>query len=205
MVISPIYSQANTKVGDDGSNLGDWAGVGRVVGGSNHDVQHFFDDYGWVIGVLSITPVPAYSQLIPKENLCPKNYLDYYFPDMAKLGMQPITYREVTPLQSYIDSFTDQSKKLTDTFGYQRPNYDLVGSVDEVHGEFRSTLSQQLVNRIFAHRPELGTEFLEVNPAEINDIFINQDPSADVFIGHLAFRIYSKRPMPRVWVAGLGF
>lgn len=92
----------------------------------------------------------------------------------------------------------DSSKSLNDVFGYQRPNYDLVGSVDEVHGEFRGSLRHYLINRIFDGSPELGTKFLEIDPAEVNDVFVNQNPDDDVIIGHIRFKVNTKRPFPRV-------
>lgn len=201
-----IISQADTldPSTDFGKNLGDFAANGRVVGGSNHDITHYCDDYGWIIGIMSITPTPAYSQLLPKHMLAPSSPLDYANPFMNQIGMQPITYREVAPLQAYMDSLVDESKSVDDVFGYQRPNYDDVGAVDEVHGEFRASLKDYLINRQFDGRPELGTEFLEINPSEINDIFVNQNPDDDVFIGHLAFQVDAKRPFPRVHIPGLG-
>lgn len=201
-----IISQADTldPSTDFGKNLGDFAANGRVVGGSNHDITHYCDDYGWIIGIMSITPTPAYSQLLPKHMLAPSSPLDYANPFMNQIGMQPITYREVAPLQAYMDSLVDDTKSVDDVFGYQRPNYDDVGAVDEVHGEFRASLKDYLINRQFDGRPELGTEFLEINPSEINDIFVNQNPDDDVFIGHLAFQVDAKRPFPRVHIPGLG-
>lgn len=201
--VTTVVSGSDTFTGTYGKELGEYGGNGRVVGGSNHDISHFCDDHGWIIGVMCITPTPAYSQLLPKENICPRNYLDYYFPEMAQLGMQAIPYTEVCPIQAYIDYLQDNSKKLTDTFGYQRPNYDMVASVDEVHGDFRGSLKDYLINRQFDGRPELGSDFLQVNPEEINDIFINRNPYDDVFIGHLAFQVYAKRPVPRIHVPSL--
>lgn len=203
-----VVSQADTLVttgeGTTGSALGDFAANGRVVGGQDHDITHYCDDYGWIIGIMSVTPTPAYSQLLPKHMLAPTSPLDYANPFMNQIGMQPITYREVTPLQAYMDSLVNPDHSVDDVFGYQRPNYDAVGEVDEVHGEFRASLKDMLINRQFDGRPELGTEFLEINPSEINDIFINQNPDDDVFIGHLAFKVDAKRPFPRVHIPSLG-
>lgn len=153
------------------------------------------------MAILCVTPEPAYSQLMPKM-FFKSNPLDYYFPEFSQLGMQPIPYREVAPLQTIFNNVTGQS--LSDTFGYQRPNYDMVSSVNEVHGEFRSTLRDFLINRRFTDRPELGTEFLEIDPDEVNDIFAYQDADADTILGQVVFKISMKRPLPRVVIPQLG-
>lgn len=202
--IGTVVSTADTAAGGTGKFLGDFGANGRVVGGSNHDITHYCDDYGFIIGIMSVVPTPAYSQLLPKHMIAPTSPLDYANPFMNQIGMQPITYREVCPLQAYYESLSDSSKSVDDTFGYQRPNYDAVGEVDEVHGEFRASLKNYLINRQFDGRPELGSDFIQCSPEEINDIFVNQNPHDDVFIGNLLFQVPAKRPFPRTHIAGLG-
>lgn len=204
--ISTIVSQADTLgmlSETRGAGLGDFAGFGSLEAVSNHPVRHYCDDYGFIMGILCVTPEPAYSQLLPKHFLKSRP-LDYYFPEFSQLGMQPITYREVLPLQRLVDSEFDSSLSLNDTFGYQRPNYDLVSSVDEVHGEFRGTMRNMVINRLFSHSPQLGHDFLAINPDEVNDIFAYTDPEDDTIIGHLVFQVHSKRPIPRVVIPNLG-
>lgn len=183
--------------------LGEFAGTANCFGQSRNTVSHYCDDYGWIIGVMCVVPDPAYSQLLPKHFLHDQQ-LSYYFNEFAQLGLQPITYKEVTPLTAYQDYLFDSSKLLTDTFGYQRPNYDLVGYTDQVHGLFRTELKDFLIHRIFEHRPELGSEFLEIDPKEVNDIFAYRDSDSDTIIGQIILDIKAKRPVPRVVVPTLG-
>lgn len=202
--ISTVVSQADTLGSDSGAALGQFGGYGQVRSASSHSVRHYCDDYGYIVGILSIVPTPCYSQLLDKSMVAPSNFLDYYFPEFAQTGLQPITYKEVTPIQAYLQHMVDEDTRITDTFGYQRPNYDMIARVDEVHGEFRSSLRQFVINRIFALRPELGHDFLAINPQEINDIFVNTDPSEDTIIGEIALQIFAKRPVPRVVIPNLG-
>lgn len=203
--VSTVVSQADTLGSDDsGAALGQYGGYASVVGGSNHSVRHYCDDYGFIVGILSVVPTPCYSQLLSKHMIAPDNFLDYYFPEFSQTGLQPITYKEVTPIQAYVQQLVDDDTRITDTFGYQRPNYDLVSAVDEVHGEFRSTLRQFVINRIFAMRPELGHDFLAINPEEVNDIFVNTDPADDTIVGEIGFSVFAKRPVPRVVIPNLG-
>lgn len=202
--VNMISSTADTA-GTGGLLLGDYVGQANCFGGSGHQIRKYCDDYGYIIGILCVVPTPAYTQMLPKYFLHHEP-LDYYFPEFRNLGLMPITYREVCPNQSYSEYLATEgsSGNNTDTFGYQRPNYDMVGQVDEVHGEFRSTMKDYLVNRIFEDRPELGTDFLTINPSEVNNIFSIQSPEEDTIFGQIVLDVKAKRPVPRVVVPNLG-
>lgn len=198
-----INSILNQTASPDAEPLGSFAGTANCFGGSNHSISHFCDDYGWIIGILCVVPTPAYSQLLPKHYL-KQSQLDYYFHEFSQLGMQPITYEEVCPTQAYLESLLDPVKKLQDTFGYQRPSYDLVAFTDQVHGNFRTDMRNFLINRVFGNRPELGHDFLIIKPEEVNDIFAVTTPDNDVIAGQIVFRVHAKRPIPRVSIPSLG-
>ena len=207
VTVSQIVSNADTLFGSgdsqQGASLGSYVGMANCFGGSKHSITHYCDDYGFIIGILSVVPTPSYSQLLPKHFL-KYSPLDYYFPEFSQLGMQPISYEEVCPVQAYNEYLADNTKKLTDTFGYQRPNYDLVSYVDEIHGTFRNSLSNFLINRVFSRRPVLGNDFLQIDPDETNQIFLDQSPDQDNIIGQVIFDVKAKRPVPRVVIPGLG-
>lgn len=183
-----------TTDGGDGSPLGSYAGQLSFFNSMGHSCSTFFKEHGWLIGILTITPVPAYSQLMPKM-LLKTNPLDYFSPEFAHIGMQPITYREVCPVQVHFDPH--QSHTLTDTFGYQRPFYDLIASVDEVHGQMRTSMRDFIMNRTFDGVPELDGEFLHVDPLQVNQVFTYTDESADTFFGQIVFDIQKKTAIPR--------
>lgn len=194
----------NMTSADNSSALGAFAGTANAFGSSRNTVTKYCDDYGFIIGIMCVVPSPAYSQMLPKHFLHAKQ-LDYYFPEFAQLGMQPITYQEVTPITGYYRILNgDNDFHLTNTFGYQRPNYDLVGYTDQVHGEFRTTLRNFLINRVFSDVPELGNDFVQINPDEVNDIFAYTDPAADTIIGQVVVQIDAQRPVPRVTIPSLG-
>lgn len=196
----------NMSAGESNMPLGSFAGTASCFGSSKHKVHHYCDDYGWIIGIISVVPTPAYSQLLPKHWLKSSQF-DYMFPEFSQLGYQPISYKEVTPIQSYQNWLLnggDSGLTLSRTFGYQRPNYDLVGFTDQVHGLFRTDLRSYLINRVFADEPSLGDEFLKINPSEINDIFAEVDPGADTIVGQIVVDIKAKRPVPRITIPSLG-
>lgn len=182
-----IINRISQTVETEDNPLGSLAGQGGVLGTSNHAISHYCDEKGYIIGILSIAPVPNYSQLIPKH-LLKSHVLDYYTPEFAHIGMQPILNSEVTPLQANAEG------KLNDVFGYQRPWYDYLASVDEVHGQFRDTMRRYLINRVYDGTPELGEEFLTINPDEINDVFaVTSD--TDKIYGQIYFDVTAKRPI----------
>ena len=200
--VSQVVSTADTLM-DGGKGLGSFQGMASCFGGSKHSITHYCDDYGFIIGIMCVVPTPAYSQLLPKHFL-KYSPLDYYFPEFAQLGMQPISYEEVCPIQSYNGQLQGDKTSLQDTFGYQRPNYDLVSNVDEIHGNFRGDLHQFLINRVFGSRPVLGNDFLQIDPNETNQIFVDQQPDGDNIIGQVVFDVKAKRPIPRVVIPSLG-
>ena len=193
----PIYINSISETSQaDGGTLGDYAGQGSVMASSEHSIEHYCDEHGFIMGILSISPVPNYSQLLPKMFI-KSNYLDYYFPEFGHIGLQPIDYREVCPLQA-----VQEDVDLFKVFGYQRPWYDYIASVDEVHGEFRTDLRNFLCNRQFSSIPRLNHDFLKVDPEQLNDIFSVTD-TTDKVLGQIYFDISAKRPIPRMGIPRL--
>lgn len=170
--------------------LGSYAGQASCVGTSNHDVDQYCDEYGYIIGIFSVTPVPNYSQLLPKHFI-KRNIMDYFYPEFGNLGFVPIKYDEVCPIQA-----KNAGDDLNGTFGYQRAWYEYLASVDEVHGEFRKTLRDYLMNRTFDTKPELGEDFLLVDPAQLNEVFAVTTASDDKILGQIYFDCKVKRPIP---------
>lgn len=199
----PIYvNQVNATSANGEQPLGDYAGQASVLATANHSVEHYCDEHGFIIGILSVSPVPNYSQLLPKMYL-KDSYLDYFFPEFGHLGLQPITYREVAPLQTKMNSIgTDASSNLSKTFGYQRPWYDYIASVDEVHGLFRTELRNFVCNRVFNSPPVLNHDFLKVDPEQLNDIFAVTS-TTDKILGQIWFDVTAKRPIPRMGIPRL--
>jgi hypothetical protein len=179
-----------TTEGGEGSPLGSYAGQLSCVGTSKHSIRHYCDEPGWIIGILSVVPVPNYSQLLPKYFMR-DNVLDYFFPEFGHIGYQPITYREVCPIQAKA-----AGKDLSTVFGYQRAWYEYISRVDEVHGQMRTSLRNFLINRVFDVAPELSESFLLVDPSQTNQIFTVTAENDDVWMGQVYFDYQAKEPIP---------
>ena len=180
-----------TSADTEDSFLGSYAGQASCVGTSNNVITHYCDEPGYIIGILSVTPVPNYSQLLPKHFL-KRDVLDIFTPEFGHIGFQPITYAEVCPVQA----FNDNPASLDDTFGYQRAWYDYLASVDEVHGLFRTELKNYLISRVFDIKPQLSESFLLVDPAVTNTVFASTTESDDKIMGQVYFDCKLKRPIP---------
>lgn len=176
----------------DGHPLGTLAGSASVLGDAGQSVTKFVDEHGWIIGFITISPVPVYSQQLNKQ-LLKTELLDYYFPEFAHIGYQPILNQEIAPLQCR----DEVGKKLHDVFGYQRAWYEYLSSQDEVHGDFRTTMRDYLINRVFADVPQLGVDFLTISTQEANDVFANENDDDKIF-GQIYFNVSMKRPIPAI-------
>lgn len=204
-VSQPVnVTQINQMAPSDSDPLGSYAGQLNCVGSSKRSVNHYCDEHGFIIGILSVVPVPVYSTLLPKF-FTKTQPLDYFTPEFSHIGLQPIPNREVAPLLIANDPDVVQSgvsKALAGTFGYQRPWYDYLASVDEVHGQFRTDLRDFLLHRVFDSPPVLDESFLTINPDTLTDVF-TYGGSGHKILGQMYFDVKAKRPIPRSSVARL--
>lgn len=168
--------------------------------GTGDNVECYCDEHGYIIGVLSIVPVPNYPNRIDKHWRT-KTFGDFYSPEFGHLGMQEVKEEEVSALTNGIDYYSSgssvnyQNTKQNKTFGYNRSWYDMCGSLDEVHGQFRTTMRDYIISRWFGYSTPLNKDFLNVDPSQLNDIFASTDDN-DKFIGQLYFDVKAKRPLP---------
>lgn len=206
VVQSIDVSQINqTSASNENDPLGSYAGQLSAVGGSDR-MSKYCDEDGLILGILSIVPVPAYSQLLPKLFTKVNDPLEYFDPSFRNLGYQSIPYREVCPLQAY-----NSGINLNDTFGYNRAWYDYLQSQDEIHGQFRTTLNNYVMARVFNSVPSLTPEFLTVNPDDLNDVFsvsnVTLDDGStvqlDTILGQVHFSISVERQIPAYAIPGL--
>lgn len=181
--VNTIYQNVETET----NPLGSFAGVGNIFGQAKHSINKYCDEDGFIIGILSIVPTPAYGSLLPRY-FQRDNYLDYFNQEFSQIGMQPILNKDISPLTTTLEN---QDK----VFGYQKPNFEHLGAVDEIHGDFRKELRNFVVNREYSNTPELVQDFIEIKPTEVNDIFSYQE-STDKIVGRIDFSVTAERPIP---------
>lgn len=177
--------------------LGDFAGQMSCIGTSEHNISYFADEPCYIMAILSISPVPVYPQRLDKM-FTRFDTFDNYFSEFAHIGYQPVLTKEIAPLQVHA-----AGDNLNEVFGYQRPWYDYISAVDEVHGQMRNSLRDYLINRVFDEKPVLNSDFVYIHGEHLNDVFNWKDSSTDKFMGQVYFDIQAKLPIPRVSVGRL--
>lgn len=177
--------------------LGSQAGIGYFRGGSDANIECFCDEESIIMGLLVITPLPVYTQLLPKHFLY-RGLLDHFNPEFNNISFQPITYKEVCPIQAY----NADPNSLTETFGYQRPWYEYCQRYDQAHGLFRTDLSNFLMHRVFDKKPELSQGFLTIDPDQVTDVFSVTDVTDKVY-GQILIDCTVKLPVARVAIPRL--
>lgn len=183
--------------------LGSQSGIAGVRGDSGRALECFCDEESIVMGILIVTPLPVYTQLLPKH-FTYRGLLDHYQPEFNHIGFQPILYKEVCPIQAY----NELPETIHDVFGYNRPWYEYVQKYDQAHGLFRSNLSNFLMNRVFNQKPELAQSFLVIDPAQVTDVFAvtkadDGTELTDKIYGQIWFDCTAKLPISRVAIPRL--
>ena len=187
----PVYKVTQTTP-TEGNPLGTFAGQGSLQSGMRHIIRKYCPEDGYILGVMSVVPAANYSQLLP-PHFTRMNLLDWHFPQFNNISYQPMLYKHLCPYQAYAVN----PENVNNVFGYQRAYWDLISSFDEVHGEFRGSMRNFVINRVFDKAPELSKDFLLVNPDHVNDVFAMAAENGDKILGSIAFDITKKTTIPR--------
>lgn len=193
-----VDQQSSSSQGQYAEALGSKTGIAGVYGSTSNNIEVFCDEESYIIGLLTVTPVPVYTQLLPKD-FTYNGLLDHYQPEFDRIGFQPITYKEICPMNS--DNSTHPGF-LERTFGYQRPWYEYVAKYDGAHGLFRTDMKNFILNRTFSGLPQLGQQFLLVDPDTVNQIFSVTEYTDKVF-GYVKFNATARLPISRVAIPRL--
>lgn len=188
-IVSEVLQTSST---DATSPQGNQAGHGMVVD-RNYAGSYFATEHGWIIGLMSIMPKPAYdSQGVNRQHLRRSRY-DYYFPEFANLSEQAIIEGEIFA--------TTNASENTAIFGYQGRFDEMRYKPDMTVGQMRDTFDYWHLARKFASAPHLNADFLECKPAETKRIFAVQDePGLMVTVGN---KLTVIRPIPIMSEPGL--
>lgn len=192
-----VDQQSSTSQGQYAEALGSKTGIAGVYGSTSNNIEVFCDEESYIIGLLTVTPVPIYTQLLPKDFIY-NGLLDHYQPEFDRIGFQPVTYKEICPLNIGSSSIEDMDK----TFGYQRPWYEYVAKYDTAHSLFRTDMKNFVMNRTFSGLPQLGQQFLLVDPEAVNQVFSVTEYTDKIF-GYVKFNATARLPISRVAIPRL--
>lgn len=199
--VNSVTQTVDQNIGKDNPSyaeaLGSQSGLAGVRGEANANIECFCDEESIIMGLLIVTPLPVYTQLLPKH-FTYRGLMEHYQPEFNLIGFQPIKYNEVCPIQAY----NDNPNTLTETFGYNRPWYEFAQKYDVAHGLFRTDLSNFLMHRVFNQKPELAQSFLLVDPEQVTDVFAVTE-TTDKIYGQIWLDITCKLPIARVAIPRL--
>lgn len=184
LVVSDVLQTSGTTETSPQANQ---AGIGASAGRS-HTFKCFFEEHGFVIGIMSIIPRASYQQGMPRKYL-KRDRTEFYWPTFAHLGEQEIQNKEL-----YFDPKSSEDSQ-NGVFGYTPRYAEYKAIPDKIHGEFRDSLAFWHLGRIFPSQPNLNGAFVGCDPS--NRVFATDQTSADKFWVNIQFNIKALRPMPK--------
>lgn len=177
------------------SPLADMAGHGLGTGNSNK-FRKFFEEHGYVFGIMSFIPRSSYSGGIPRHFI-KKDKFDYAWPEFANLGEQEIHQCELNA----------NSNSNFNVFGYTPRYAEYKFSLNEFHGDFRNSLDFWHLGRKFAvdDTVPLNEDFIAVDQDndDLNRIFAVTDSSESHILVECYNSITVKRTLPKFGVPTL--
>lgn len=154
-----------------------------------------FEEHGFVIGVMCVRHDHSYQQGLERF-WSRSDRLDYYFPQFANLGEQPVKKKEIMLTGKSTDD---------ETFGYQEPWADYRMKPNRVSGKMRSNAQGTLDFWHYADKyesvPTLSQEWMKEGKTEIARTLIVQDEPQ--FFGAIRVMNNTTRCMPLYSVPGL--
>lgn len=154
-----------------------------------------FEEHGFVIGVMCVRHDHSYQQGLERF-WSRSDRLDYYFPQFANLGEQPVKKKEIMLTGTSTDD---------ETFGYQEAWADYRMKPNRVSGKMRSNAQGTLDFWHYADNyktvPTLSQEWMNEDKTEIARTLIVQDEPQ--FFGAIRVMNNTTRCMPLYSVPGL--
>lgn len=192
MISEVLQTSAGTQSSPQGNMSGHGFGAART-----HAFNKAFTEHGMILGILSVMPKASYMQG-RRRGLYRTTYTDYYQPELAHIGEQPILNSEV--ILNSVDSNGNSDE--TATFAFQPRYEEYRRHLGEIHGDFRTNMDYWHLARIFS-----------TNHVVFNKDFTRCAPSKRVFAaGNQADRpcwiemfldIKAIRPLPKHGAPGL--
>lgn len=189
VVVSDVLQTSQTTdssaLGTPGGNA---LGIQKARG-----FKRYFEEHGWIIGLVCVMPKAMYFQGMPRKYLR-RTCLDYYWPQFQHLGEQGIKKAEL---------FWDYSKEVpslednSDLFGYT-PRYAEYRYIpDTIHGDFRGNLMFWHMARNLPSSVALNEEFVTNVENSFDRVFAVTDSDVDKIWMNVHISVHAKRPMSK--------
>ena len=178
--ISEVLQTSATQTSSPQGNM-----AGHAVAGSVTPSFHsHFEEHGFILGIMSVLPRTGYSQGLDRKFSKFDRY-DYYWPEFSTIGEQTILNQELY----YQNSDTNNNMVFGYTPRYQEYRYN----IDQVHGDFRNTLSYWHMARLFQNAPGLNSSFVHADPT--TRIFADTNQNDDHLLFDTYLQITANRPV----------
>lgn len=193
--ISEVLQTSETSQSSQLAQMGGHglAADGQYVG--DYNVQ----EYGTIMGILSVMPKPAYQQGINRKWLR-RLPTDFYFPEFARLSEQAIYTGELYIDWGRSDPYVPFG--FTGQYDEMRVNRDVVCSEmrrinDPAMEEHKNPLlSYWNMARFFESKPLLNSQFITCNPDSRKDIFLVRTKPG--LIVNVQNNVRAVRPLPQI-------
>lgn len=130
-------------------------GTGKVLGSSNR-ISYNCEEWGFIVGIMSVMPTSGYMQGMPRMFLGRNQFEDYPWPTLAHLGEQAVYDYEIFANPTSVPA----DRTAQPVFGYNSRYVDWKFINSSAHGDFRTTLKHWHLIRDFADQPNLSEEFV---------------------------------------------
>lgn len=192
MVDDVLQTSASEANGSPQANM---AGRGTGVN-SMKSFTRRIPEHGFIIGLMSIVPKPTYQNGCDRQ-LTRLDPLDYYIPQLARIGEQAILNKELyMPFEDITGSGVPTTNDGEGVFGYTPRYAEYKYYQSTVHGDMRDNLSFWHLGRRFSSPPKLNPGFITVFPHDGSRIFATQDTGDDQFVIQIYHDVKALRPMP---------
>lgn len=188
VTISEVVTTATTERGE----AGDIFGKGLSA---NRDKTIRFDskEHGVILGIFSVVPECDYSSSMLDKFNSKFNREDYYQPEFADLGKQP-----VDPYEFSTEYF---NPRQVSPMGFINRYAEYKTKVDKVHGEFSPSGSLDAWSTVRQYKSVSGpvtNSFFKINPAVLDKIFAQVYDGSEVsdqFLVDFQCLVTAVRPM----------
>lgn len=188
VTISEVVTTATTERGE----AADIFGKGMSA---NRDKTIRFDskEHGVILGIFSVVPECDYSSSMLDKFNTKFNREDYYQPEFADLGKQP-----VDPYEFSTEYF---NPRQVSPMGYINRYAEYKTKVDKVHGEFSPSGSLDAWTTVRQYKSVSGSvtnSFFKINPAVLDKIFAQVYDGSEVsdqFLVDFQCLVTAVRPM----------
>lgn len=194
VIVSEVLQTSGTGASGQTTPQGNLAGHGISVDQSMVG-KYRVEEFGLIMGIMSIMPKPAYCQGINRQWLRKTRY-DFYSPEFANLSEQAIQQVEL-----YATAVQAENETI---FGYQGRYDEMRYKPSMFAGGMRdSTYNYWHLGRIFASAPILNQSFIEMDGTTAGFKRPFAVTSMPVCIVNFGNRIKAVRPMPIMAEPGL--